>query len=317
MNTDFRKLGKTNIEVSRICLGTLTMGPLQRNLAISEGGDLIRFAMDQGINFFDTAELYRTYGYLKAGLEGIRSKAVISSKCYAYDRAGAEKSLRNALKEIGTDYIDIFMLHEQESEHTIRGHWEAVEYFLEAKEKGYIRAVGLSTHCVDGIKGAIKHEELEVVHPMINFSGLGIINGTKEDMLQQMKLARLAGKGIFAMKVLGGGNLLKDYDKAIKFARELDEADSVAIGMQSKEEILANIQYFHEGKVDEALSKKLSRVNRSLIIEEHCTGCGKCVRRCNNGALTLKDGKATVQKNRCVTCGYCAAVCTDFCIKVI
>lgn len=317
MNTDFRKLGKTGIEVSRICYGTLTMGPLQRNLSIKEGGELIHFAMEQGINFFDTAELYKTYGYLKAGLSGNREKAVISSKCYAYGRAGAEKSLKNALKEIGTDYIDIFMLHEQESEHTIRGHWEAVEYFLEAKEKGYIRAVGLSTHCVDGVKGALKYKELEVIHPIINFSGLGIINGTKEDMLQQMKLAKAAGKGIYAMKVLGGGNLLKDYDKAIQFARELDEADSVAIGMQSKEEILANLQYFAHGKIDTELNEKLSRVNRSLLIEEHCTGCGKCVRRCNYGALTLNGGKATVKKDRCVTCGYCAGVCEDFCIKVI
>lgn len=317
MDNGLRKLGNTGIEVSRICMGTLTMGPLQRNLSIKDGAELIRFAMENGINFFDTAELYCTYPYLREGLKGCREKAVISTKSYAYDRAGAKGSLDKALKELGTEYIDIFLLHEQESEHTVRGHWEAVEYFLEAKEKGYIKAFGISTHSVDGVKAAFKYKEIEIVHPMINFSGLGILNGTKEDMIEQMKLAKFVGKGIFAMKVLGGGNLIKDFDNAIKFAKELDCADSIAIGMQSKEEISANLQYFSNGKIDGEIREKLGRVNRKLLIEDHCMGCGKCVKRCGYGALSLIDEKAVVNPEKCVTCGYCSGVCPDFCIKVI
>ena len=317
MISDPRSLGKTGIEVSRICLGTLTMGPLQRNMPVESGAKLINFALDRGINFFDTAEIYRNYDYLKEGLKERRNKAVIYTKSYAYDKMGAEKSLAKALKEIGTDYIDIFLLHEQESEHTLRGHQEAVEYFLKAKEKGLIRAFGISTHCVEGVKGAIKHSGIEIIHPIINFAGLGILGGSKEDMLQQMKIARLAGKGIFAMKVLGGGNLINDFDKAIKFARELDCADSIAIGMQSEEEITANLQYFSEGKIGVEIKEKLLKTNRKLLIEDHCIGCGKCLERCSYEALTLVNGKATVRYDKCITCGYCAGVCPDFCIKVV
>lgn len=317
MISDPRILGKTGIEVSRICFGTLTMGPLQRNMSVMSGAKLINFALDRGINFFDTAEIYRNYDYLKEGLKGRREKAVISTKSYAYDKMGAEKSLSKALKEMGTDYIDIFLLHEQESEHTLRGHREAMEYFLKAKEKGFIKAFGISTHCVDGVKGALKHSEIEIIHPIINCAGLGILGGKKEDMLQQMKLAGTVGKGIFAMKVLGGGNLINDFEKAIKFARELDCADSIAIGMQSEEEILANLQYFSEGKIEEEIRKKLLLTNRKLFIENHCIGCGKCLQRCSYGALTMVCGKATVSYDKCITCGYCAGVCPDFCIKVV
>jgi len=314
---DPRILGGTGIEVSRVCFGTLTMGPLQRNMTIQSGAELISFALDRGINFFDTAEIYRNYEYLKQGLKGQRNKAVISTKSYAFDKAGAEKSLNKALSEIGTDYIDIFLLHEQESEHTLRGHSDAAEYFLKAKEKGLIRAFGISTHSVNGIKAAIKHNEIEIIHPIINFKGLGILDGSKEEMLQQMELAKAVGKGIFAMKVLGGGNLIKDFDEAIRFAKDLDCADSIAIGMQSIEEIKANLQYFSEGKIEESIKKKLLQTNRKLFIEDHCLGCGKCVNRCSYGALTIFDGKVLVDHSRCVTCGYCAGVCPDFCIKVV
>ena len=175
-----RKLGNTNIEVSRLCFGTLTISPLQANKSPEEGGDLLLYGFEKGINFIDTAELYETYKHIANALKHWdRSKITISTKSYAYSRKTAENSLKKALKEMNTDYVDIFLLHEQESEHTIRGHYEAVEYFLEMKEKGYIRNVGLSTHAVDGVKGALKYKELEIIHPLINKNGLGIQGGTE------------------------------------------------------------------------------------------------------------------------------------------
>ena len=72
MNT----LGKTNIKVSEICFGTLTIGPLQRALTVPDGLRVLTEALDAGINFYDTADLYNTYDYLRELLK-IRKDLVI------------------------------------------------------------------------------------------------------------------------------------------------------------------------------------------------------------------------------------------------
>ncbi len=180
-----RSLGKTGIEVSNLCFGSLTMTPFQANLPIEEGGGkLIKYAYDRGINFIDTAEIYDNYQYIRYALEGIeREDFVIATKCYAYTKNMAKESLELALKELGTDYIDIFLLHEQESIHTVRGHYDAIEYFLKAKDMGKIRAIGISTHRVEGVYAVTQYDELDVVHPIVNKAGIGIQDGTIQDML--------------------------------------------------------------------------------------------------------------------------------------
>lgn len=132
-----RLLGNTGIEVSRLCFGSLTMTPFQANLSIKEGADLIVYAYERGINFIDTAEIYENYDYIRQALKSIpREDYVISTKTYAYTKELARESLDKALKELNLDYIDIFLLHEQESEHTIRGHYPAIEYLLQQKKLG-------------------------------------------------------------------------------------------------------------------------------------------------------------------------------------
>ena len=139
-------LGNTQIEVSRLCFGSLTMTPFQANLSVKEGAYLIEYAYNKGINFLDTAEIYENYNYIREALKGIkRENYVITTKTYAYTEKMAKGSLELALKELDTDYIDIFLLHEQESKYTIKGHYDAIKYFLKAKEQGKIRAFGIST----------------------------------------------------------------------------------------------------------------------------------------------------------------------------
>lgn len=147
---EYRVLGNTRIKVSRMCFGSLTIGPLQRNLSISEGSRLILQALEVGVNFIDTAQLYRNYGYIRQALRGWREEVVIATKSYAYTAEMMKNALEEARRELDLDLIPIFMLHEQESEHTIRGHWPALEYLLKAREQGKVRAVGISTHYVQG-----------------------------------------------------------------------------------------------------------------------------------------------------------------------
>lgn len=313
----YRSLGKTGISVSRLCFGALTIGPLQANLPVEEGAAVIRNALERGVNFIDTAEYYRTYPYIRQALKGFTGEVVICSKCYAYTREGMRQSLEKALQELDREYIDIFMLHEQESALTIKGHWEAYEYLLEAKEKGLVRAAGLSTHHVACVQAAVAIPEIEVIHPLINYAGIGIADGTREEMLAAIKAAAAAGKGIYAMKALGGGHLLNKPDEAFNFVLSIPEITAVAVGMSTVDEVTYNTLLFSGEEVPAALKSTVRRRTRHLHIEEYCRGCGRCVERCRAGALSIKDGRPVVDEDLCVFCGYCGAVCPDFCIKVI
>ena len=309
-------LGGTGLRVSRLCFGSLTIGPLQAKLPLKEGTKVIEQAFDLGVNFIDTAELYKNYDYISAALKGRRDKVIVSTKSYAYSAKGAEESLKKALSELGTDYIDIFLLHEQESEHTIRGHYEALEYFLRAKEKGLIRAVGLSTHAVAAVKASLKYKDIEVLHPIVNKAGLGILDGSMDEMLGAIDEAHRAGKGIFSMKPLGGGNLIKNSRACFDFVLAKDSLDSIAVGMQSTEEVINNVKVFESQAVPESITRALQSKSRRLAIEDWCEGCGKCINRCGQKALRLESGKVIVKREHCVLCGYCSAVCEGFCIKI-
>lgn len=311
------KLGNTNIEVSNLCFGSLTMTPFQANLSVEDGAKLIQYAYTQGINFIDTAEIYENYKYIKEALKGIkREDYVIATKCYAYTEDMARESLDLALRELDTDYIDIFLLHEQESIHTLRGHYEAIEYFLKAKSAGKIRAIGISTHRVEGVYAVTQFDEIEVVHPIVNKEGIGIQDGTISDMLGIIKKAYNMGKGIYGMKPLGGGHLISQAEESFNFVKNIPFIHSFAIGMQSKEEVDCNVNLMRTGKVPEHLKASLRNKKRKLIVADYCIACGNCVKTCKQNGIEIINGKATPNDN-CILCGYCARNCPEFCIKVI
>lgn len=310
-------LGSTGIEVSKLCMGTLTVGPVQAALPLEEGAQVLAYAISQGINFFDTAQLYETYPYLREAMALSRNhEIVISSKTYAYTADMAREAVEQARKELDRDYIDIFMLHEQESIHTLRGHREALDVFWDYKEKGIIRAVGASMHHVAAVYGAIDMG-LDVVHPLINKEGLGIVDGTREEMEQAIGAAKQAGLGVFAMKALGGGNLFKQAEDCFNYIWDLNSVDSVAVGMQSPQEIDANIGFMETGAFSKNAEGYLKSRRRHLHIDDWCTGCGECARRCGQQALEVVEGMAKCNHSRCVLCGYCSTVCPMWAVKVI
>jgi aryl-alcohol dehydrogenase-like predicted oxidoreductase len=306
-------LGHTGLRVSKLCFGTLTISPLQRSFDVEKGAELLKSAYDMGVTFFDTAEIYGTYAHLKRAFAGNNS-VVISTKSYSYNTDTAKQSLDRALLELGRDYVDIFMLHEQESEHTLRGHGEAIEYFLKKKQQGIIRAFGVSTHFVACVRAAARLKEIDIIHPIYNLRGIGVVDGTREDMENAVRAAFKAGKGIFAMKPLGGGHLYGQVREAFTYAVDSPYVHSVAVGMQSKQEIAQNCAFFN-GQRDVMFSSL--GIKRELMIHDWCVGCGCCVDACQNNALRLYEKRIKIDQARCVFCGYCGAACPNFAIKVI
>jgi predicted aldo/keto reductase-like oxidoreductase len=243
-------------------------------------------------------------------------KPVISAKCYAYDTEGARASIGKARKEMDIDYIDIFMMHEQESRLTLRGHREALEYYIEAKQKGIIGCVGVSTHFIEVVEAAAEMPGIDVIHPLINRTGLGIADGNVQQMLNAIKKAKSNGKGIYSMKPLGGGNLIGSYNECMRFVLDCPDIDSIAVGMQSEQEVDMNICTFEGREPDSDIVAQLKKQKRKLHIDYWCTGCGSCAKRCGQNALSVIDGKAVPDMQKCVLCGYCSSACPQFAIKI-
>lgn len=310
------RLGRTGVVISRLCFGVLTVGPLQANLPLEEGAEVIAYALNRGINFLDTAEAYQTYPYIRRALELARVQPVIATKSYAYTRQGMKESLDRARDEMGIKTVDIFLLHEQENELTLAGHREALEFLFEARRKGWVRAVGISTHSVRGVVAGTKNEGIEVIHPIINLTGLGIMDGSREQMLAAMALAREKGKGLYAMKALGGGNLGQQAHRALSFVNSIPYIDAIAVGMKSKAEVDLNLTWI-QGRRDPVLEEIVGTQGRNLLIESWCRGCGSCLEACRYEALELQEGRVEVKKEKCILCGYCSRYCPDFCIKIV
>ena len=311
-----RPLGKSGLNVFPLAFGTLTISPMQRNFPPEKGAELILYAADQGINLFDTAQLYDTYEPLRLALKK-RPDLLISTKSYAWDRPTAQEAFDDARRRLDMDVIPIFLMHEQEDMLTLKGHREAFDFYLEQKARGNIKAVGFSTHRVAAVDYAPRYPGLDIIHPLINRTGVGIPDGTRDDMAAAIARAHDAGIGIFAMKPLGGGHLLKSPAEAFDYLKGLGCIDAVCCGMQSQDEIDVNLRLMEGLAPDPAAAERTQQEPRRLIIHDWCRACGKCVERCRQGALSIQDGMCVCDQSKCVRCGYGAPVCEEFCIKVI
>ena len=311
------KLGNTDIYVTPIGLGVLTIGNTQLDLPLEEGAEVVRYAYEKGINLFDTAQYYETYPYIREAFKDVDMSAgnpdrpIIASKSLDHTYEEMEAAIHECLDALGIDRIDIFKMHEvrQEPDWSDRaGAWQCL---IDYKKKGIVGAIGVSTHHVDITEMMADIPECDIVFPLINYAGLGIRKGagpgTAEEMEAAIRKCLDAGKGVFAMKAFGGGNLTGTYMKSLNYVRDLG-CHSIMIGMGNKGEIDDIVRYA-EGELPED-DQPETRNKKIHIDQGDCESCYACIERCPNKAIYVNDeGRADVNYDVCLTCGYCAPVC--------
>ena len=226
--------------------------------------------------------------------------------------------METALKELGRDTIDIMLCH-CARQRFLEDEWgPTLEALLAARAKGLVRMVGMSTHTVAGVLDAARHPEMDVIHPLINRKGMGIIDGGVEEMLAAIREAHGAGKFVYAMKSLAGGNFVPDREASLRFIFDTPEIDAVVVGMVTPLEVEWNLRFAAGRPIPEDLARDTALSTKRLsIVALACEGCGECVEHCENEALSVVDGKATVDHERCILCGYCAPYCQRLAIRMV
>jgi aryl-alcohol dehydrogenase-like predicted oxidoreductase len=240
--SDIVTLGKTSLKVSRLAMGTGTYGFGHRSdqtdkLGIKGLADLLHAAYDEGINFWDSADQYGTHPHLKEALKHLpREKVVILTKTKATTADEMKSDLERFRKEIGTDYLDIVLLHlmtDPEWPTKKRGAMDALE---KAREDGIIRAHGVSCHTLDALEAAAASDWVQVDLARINPAGASMDDDVPV-VVKILKKMHSDGKGVIGMKIFGAGRLTDRVDECLQYVLGLDCVDAFTIGQESQREM--------------------------------------------------------------------------------
>jgi 1-deoxyxylulose-5-phosphate synthase len=260
--TDFVTLGNSGVKVTRLAFGTGTFsGRVQRELGQEGFTRLVRYAYDQGIRFFETAEAYRGMPeMLGIALKGLpRDSYRLMTKYSGRSAQSPQEKIDGFRRALNTEYIDILLLHYMRGATWVQDTKPVQDAFSEAKSKKIITAHGASVHGLQAL-GAIPGQKwLDVALMRVNHKGVRMDNddaadtdrlGDVNQVAAQAKKIHAQGTGVLGMKLIGEGAFTDaaDREASMKFVMGLGTVDAVTIGYKSTAEI------------DEAME----RMNRAL-----------------------------------------------------
>lgn len=231
-------LGKTGIKTSLLAMGTGTVGvghhSHQTTLGIKGLSEMLLHGYDQGLRFFDSADSYGSHPHVAEALKHVpRDRVTVLSKTWARDPAGARADLDRFRRELGTDYLDICLMHCLTDGDWTERYKGVMDVLSEAKEKGVIRAHGCSCHSIEALRAAANSPWVEIDLVRINPIG-SHMDANSETVVGVLRQMKAAGKGIVGMKILGEGDLRRQQDAALKYALSLGVLDAFTIGAESK-----------------------------------------------------------------------------------
>jgi uncharacterized protein len=299
----WRTLGKTGLKVTPVSFGCMTTSDMS----------VIQHAADIGIVHFDTARSYQNGNnerMVGAALKGRRKDVILSSKSGGKTRADVLADLDTSLRELGTDYLDIWYLHNRSEPAEVTD--ELLEAQRAAKQAGKIRFAGVSTHF--NMDRMLPHlaarGQTDVVLTTYNFAMQSVASADnknsaaeKSDMTAAIRKAREAGLGVITMKALAGGttrvqrgdrlyganpqSLVKQLSQegaplaAIKWVLRNPSVDTAIICMTDHEQLEENVRAMAEpytSKDEQLLATRLAGIGPL-----YCRMCGGCGGVCNKG----------------------------------
>lgn len=311
-------LGKTGLEVSKNGFGAL---PIQR-ISKKDAVYLLQKAFYNGINYFDTARAYSdSEEKMGAAFEYTRERIVISTKTAAQTADGFWKDLEESLRQLKTDYIDIYQFHNPAFCPKPGDESGLYDAALKAKEQGKIRHIGITNHRIAVAREAIESGLYETMQ--FPFSYLAA-----EPDLEIVEMCRKADMGFIAMKALSGG-LINHSDLAYAYMaqRQFDHVAPIW-GIQRESELDEFLSY--QACPPELDQDRLAQIeaDRTELTGDFCRGCGYCmpcpagieINNCARMSLLLRrspsDGWLTEEWQEkmkkiegCLHCGQCMKKC--------
>ncbi len=256
------ELGRTGLKLSRLGFGTgSNSGNVQKALGQQKFNDLIRYAYDKGITFFDCAQSYATFDWIAGAIKGLpRERLFIQSKVSGQPQDIA-KAIDRHRQVLNTDYIDSLLVHCMVNKGWTDTFKRIMDGFDVAQDKKWIRAKGVSCHSLPALRNATESDWSQVHLVRVNPQAKHI-DGPEEHwdkpgddikpVMEQIKAMHAKGRGIIAMKLIGNGDFrnAEDREKAARFAMAQPEIHAVVIGFKST------------GEVDEAIE----RINHALAV---------------------------------------------------
>jgi predicted aldo/keto reductase-like oxidoreductase len=299
----WRTLGKTGLKVTSLSFGCMT----------TSDASVIQRAADLGIVHFDTARAYQSGNnerMVGAALKSRRKQVILSTKTRAVTKQEALADLDTSLKELGTDYLDIWYLHQRNDPAAVTD--ELLEVQRAAKQAGKIRFAGVSTHfnMDQMLPFLVKRGQTDVALTTYNFAMRSVAEANnakqdapKSDMTAAIRAARKTGMGIVAMKALAGGTsrvargdrvyganpeaLTKQLSQpgapvaAIKWVLRNESVDTAIVCMANQEELDENIQAMAQTYTDK--DERLLNAQLAYIGPTYCRMCGACQGVCDKG----------------------------------
>lgn len=253
--TDWVPLGNSGVKVTRLAFGTGTFGgKVQRELGQEQFTRLVRYAYDQGIRFFETAQNYASmHDMLRIALTGIPRDSYRLMTKYRLQQTDAPMTVLDRYRQqLNTDYFDILLLHCVRSSDWAETFKPARDAFDEAKQKKIILAHGASCHGLLPLRAFPGQGWLDVTLNRINNAGVRMdnIRGTEDgegdvtEVVGHLAKIHSQGTGTIGMKIMGEGAFKtpEQRDASVRFVMKLGTVDAVTIGYKSTAEIDEAIQ---------------------------------------------------------------------------
>ena len=320
------RLGKTNLEVTRLGLGGITLSTIMGGKDEETINQVIHSALDSGINFIDTSRVYMdSETNIGEVMKTRRKECILASKSHKRGYDEVLSDLEESLKQLQTDKIEIYQMHELEPDEDsdVMKKGGTLDAFKKAKDQGLIDFIGLTSHHRDVTVEMMKTGEFDTV--MFPFNVI-----EREPEKEIISLARSEDIGSIVMKALAGG-VIRNIEKCHKFLNNYP-LDNILVGVASVAELKENLKY---AEITETLTpKELKDFEEEVahLGKDFCRRCNYCM-PCTNDIIIpamvhltwqrlkglsyddLSDDRKRSGKNlmlwwqACIECGKCEEKC--------